>query len=102
MIMEFNNLSCFSLELLIGGLVGKEMRGRGTRRTGAALEGRSEVQVQMKRTKFRIQHNWSPCEQGWHILGKKKGHTVGGELKCRQKCPQYAVIAGVHCQNNRI
>lgn len=43
--MEFNNFSCFSLELLNGGLVGKEMggRGRGTRQTGAALEGRGEV-----------------------------------------------------------
>lgn len=43
MSMEFNNFSCFSLELLIGGLVGKEMRGRGTRQTRVALEGRGEV-----------------------------------------------------------
>lgn len=43
MSMEFNNFSCFSLELLIGGLVGKEMRGRGTRQTSVALEGRGEV-----------------------------------------------------------
>lgn len=41
--MEFNNFSCFSLELLNGGLVGKEMGGRGMRQTGAALEGRGEV-----------------------------------------------------------
>lgn len=41
--MEFNHFSCFSLELLNGGLVGKEIGGRGKRQTGAALEGRGEV-----------------------------------------------------------
>ena len=43
MSMEFNNFSCFSREWLNGRLVGKEMRGRGTRQTGAALEDRGEV-----------------------------------------------------------
>lgn len=84
--MEFNNLSCFSLSCLLIDWCGKKWEAEAQGSQVLLWRAGVRIQAQMKRTQFRIQHNQSPCQQGWHILGKMKDHTIGGEWKCKRKC----------------